>query len=171
LRNGELRRQVAAFLAGRPGEEFTPGAVARALSDRSAVAAVIEDELRTIVEIQDVGTIAVDHILHAHQELLDKLRTRRVLGVGFAVEHLRVHALPPPPLAIGDGLHAVVRDPGVRPVGIALVSDRKKFIPGSVWGSVIAHAKSQPVGTRDLGPCAHDVALWANVNAIPGLIF
>ena len=36
LRNGELRRQVAAFLAGRPGEEFTPGAVARALSDRSA---------------------------------------------------------------------------------------------------------------------------------------
>ena len=36
LRNGELRRQVAAFLAGRPGEEFTPGAVARGLSDRSA---------------------------------------------------------------------------------------------------------------------------------------
>ena len=36
LRNGELRRQVAAFLAGRPGAEFTPGAVARALSDRSA---------------------------------------------------------------------------------------------------------------------------------------
>jgi MoxR-like ATPase len=36
LRNGELRRQVAAFLAGRPGEQFTPGGVARALSDRSA---------------------------------------------------------------------------------------------------------------------------------------
>jgi hypothetical protein len=31
-----LRRQVAVFLAGRPGEEFTPGAVAAALSGRSA---------------------------------------------------------------------------------------------------------------------------------------
>lgn len=36
LRNGELRRQVAAFLAARPGVEFTPGAVARGLSGRSS---------------------------------------------------------------------------------------------------------------------------------------
>jgi nitric oxide reductase NorQ protein len=36
LPNGELRRQVAAFLAGQPGEQFTPGAIARALSDRSS---------------------------------------------------------------------------------------------------------------------------------------
>lgn len=31
LRNGELRRQVAGFLAGRAGREFTPGEVARGL--------------------------------------------------------------------------------------------------------------------------------------------
>jgi nitric oxide reductase NorQ protein len=31
LRNGELRRQVAGFLADRAGREFTPGEVARGL--------------------------------------------------------------------------------------------------------------------------------------------
>jgi len=36
LRNGELRRQVAGFLAAQPGGEFTPREVARGLSSRSA---------------------------------------------------------------------------------------------------------------------------------------
>jgi nitric oxide reductase NorQ protein len=36
LRSGELRQQVAGFLANHPGTEFTPVAVARGLSDRSS---------------------------------------------------------------------------------------------------------------------------------------
>lgn len=44
LRNGELRRQVALHLAGNPGEVFTAGEIARALSGRSsgAVANALE---------------------------------------------------------------------------------------------------------------------------------
>ncbi len=36
LRNGELRRQIAVFLDGAPGDTFTPGEIARALSGRSS---------------------------------------------------------------------------------------------------------------------------------------
>lgn len=36
LRSGELRRQVAGFLAAHPGTDYTPGEVARGLSDRSS---------------------------------------------------------------------------------------------------------------------------------------
>jgi hypothetical protein len=36
LRNGELRRQVAAYLADNPGTSFTPGDVARGLGGRSS---------------------------------------------------------------------------------------------------------------------------------------
>src|SRR5437867_10352959 len=91
--------------------------------------------------------------------------------MGFAVEHLRVHALPPFSLAIGDRLQAVVRNSRQRSGLIALVADRKKLIPGAVRCSVIAHSKSQSIGTRNPGPSPNNVALRANVNAIPRLMF
>ena len=69
--------------------------------------------------------------------------------------------MPSPPfsLAIGDGLHTIVRSSCKRWGGVALVAHGQKFVPHAAWRAVMADAKSQSVGTRDLGPRSHDVAL------------
>src|SRR5512147_1319536 len=126
------------------------------LQVRSPFAAVIEHELHSIVKVQNVGAVAVDDILNAQKKLLYELRTGRVLRMGFAVKHLRIHALPPLPLAVGRGQDAIVRNPRERPGLIALVANRKKLVPNTMRSSVIAHSESQAMGTRDLGPGAHD---------------
>src|SRR5581483_4922969 len=45
LRNGELRRQVAGFLAARSGNEFTPGEVARGLPGGPRSAGAVRNAL------------------------------------------------------------------------------------------------------------------------------
>jgi nitric oxide reductase NorQ protein len=52
LRNGELRRQVAGYLAGLPGQDFTPGAIAKALSAGTGAAkssGAVANALATLV--------------------------------------------------------------------------------------------------------------------------
>src|ERR1019366_5431625 len=119
--------------------------------------------------VQQIGIIVVDDILYAQQELSGVLRTRRVLPVWFAIEKLRVHAIPPFPFAIGDGLHTIVRDSRKRADGVALVAHGHKFVPHAARSAVMADAKSQSVRTRHLGPRSHNVALWTYLNTIPWL--
>src|SRR5581483_7519029 len=69
-----------------------------------------------------------------------------------------------------DGSHAVVRNACKGTRGIALVADREEFIPGAVRSPVITDAETQSIRARDLGPCAHDVALRSNVHAVPRLM-
>src|SRR5450755_3702970 len=73
--------------------------------------------------------------------------------MGLAVEHLRIHALPPFSFAVSDCLQAVIRNTGKHSGRIALVVNRKKLIPCAVRRSVIAHAKRKPL----------DRAIWAHV--------
>src|ERR1039457_2317035 len=91
--------------------------------------------------------------------------------MGLAIEHLRIHALPPFSLAVRDGLHSIVRSSCKWSGRIAFITNRKKLIPRPVRRSVIAHSKTQAIGTGDLGPRAHDVALPAYIGAIPRLMF
>ncbi len=90
--------------------------------------------------------------------------------VRLSVEQLRIHPVPPLALAIGDRLHAVVRNTRQRACRVALVANGEKLIPDAMRRSVIADSESQSVGARRLRPGAHDVALRADVDAVPGLI-
>src|SRR5208337_4789693 len=91
--------------------------------------------------------------------------------MGSAVNHLRVHALPPFALPIGNRLHAVVRNSREWSGNVALVAHGQKLVPHAAWRPVIADAKSQPVRTRHLGPGLYDVALGTYIHAVPGLVF
>jgi hypothetical protein len=122
------------------------------------------------VLISEIRTLTVDDILHPQQELPGELRARRVLPVWFAIEHLRVQAIPPFPFAIGDGLYAIVWNSRKWPGGVALVVHGQKFVPHAAWSAVMADAKSQSVSTRHLGPRSHNVALWTYLDTIPWLV-
>lgn len=50
LRNGELRRQVAGFLAAGTGKEFTPGEVARGLPDGPRSAGAVRNALAVLAD-------------------------------------------------------------------------------------------------------------------------
>jgi len=50
LRNGELRRQVAGFLAARSGNEFTPGEVARGLPGGPRSAGAVRNALAVLAD-------------------------------------------------------------------------------------------------------------------------
>src|SRR5947209_5884476 len=53
LRNGELRRQVAEFLAARAGNEFTPGEVARGLPGGPRSAGAVRNALSVLADRGD----------------------------------------------------------------------------------------------------------------------
>src|ERR1700738_3462479 len=132
--------------------------------------AVIEIELRTVIKIEDVGTVLIDHILHAQEKLLDELRAGTVLHVWPAVDHLGIHSLPPFALTVERRLQAVIRDARERARGGALIANGKELIPDPMRRPVIADPEPQAIGTGDLFPRSHDVAFRTDVHAIPGLI-
>ena len=160
---------------------------------RRHVEARLAQRQTAIVEIQQVGIVAVYQVLAALVPLPheDRIVERRILvpdpvmgGViiqrrlgrldavghrhrGAAVEFLRVQALPPFALAvILAELPAVIAFAGARAFGIVIVGALEP-VPG--MGGMVGNTELQAPRPRRLGPAGNKVALGAHARAVPGM--
>ncbi len=119
LRNGELRRQVAGFLAARSGNEFTPGEVARGLPGGPRSAGAVRNALAVLADRGE-----------AEQTSTKPLRYRATPTASAAPSSARPARTPrtaaPSPVAsatpaasapVGPAATAVVSGPVTRPNG------------------------------------------------------
>jgi MoxR-like ATPase len=125
LRNGELRRQVAGFLADRAGREFTPGEVAHRLPGGPRSCGAVANALAVLAdrgEAEQTTTKPVRYIATATTAAASvppaaSRSPRRARTPGTATPPSATTATPAPSVPSGSAATAVASGPVTRPNG------------------------------------------------------
>ena len=122
-----------------------------------------------VIEKKLIRVMLIDQVPGAVVEILDIGDIgERVGGVFDAIKPLRIKTLPPLPLTVGAGQIAVVGNPRER---TGLVRPVRRLEPPPVARLVQTDADAQPLLAGCGGPDAHHIAMRADSDGIPLVIF